>query len=143
MEPVVKLINEYGDSCRSANVRPKKVILTFAPCGREKTMAFIKWLGMQVPEEVEQRIFAAANPVSESVAMLGEFLSSILLGTGGSGVPLGINVESLSIFKEEIDASHSLFQSLQVFSDCYLLQIPCNAYTINVYLSGNIAEIAW
>jgi hypothetical protein len=29
-------------------------------------------------------------------------------------VPLGINVESLSIFKEEIDAAHTLFQQLQV-----------------------------
>jgi hypothetical protein len=34
--------------------------------------------------------------------------------TAGSGVPLGINVESLSIFREEIDAAHTLFQKLQV-----------------------------
>jgi hypothetical protein len=29
-------------------------------------------------------------------------------------VPVGINVESLSIYKEEIDAAHELFQKLQV-----------------------------
>jgi hypothetical protein len=28
-------------------------------------------------------------------------------------VPLGVNVESVSIVKEEIDAAHDLFQSLQ------------------------------
>ena len=112
-EPVIKLLTEYSDLCRARGVSPKKVVLTFAPCGRAKTMTFIKWLGMHVPESVESRIFAAANPVSESVDILCELLSSILLATGNTGIPLGINVESLSIFKEEIDAAHELFQRLQ------------------------------
>lgn len=37
----------------------------------------------------------------------------VLTGIVGCGVPIGINVESLSIFREEIDAAHSLFQTLQ------------------------------
>jgi hypothetical protein len=52
--------------------------------------------------------------VNESTQLLCEVLQEILLQTGGSGVPLGINVESLSIYKEEIDAAHELFQKLQV-----------------------------
>ena len=43
-----------------------------------------------------------------------EEIKEVLLQTAGSGVPLGINVESLSIFKEEIDGAHELFQKLQV-----------------------------
>lgn len=112
-EPVIKLIVEYGDLCRAKGIIPKKVILTFAPCGRQKTMQFVKWLGMFVPEEAERRIFASQNPVKESIILLKELLSEILENTAGSGVPLGVNVESLSIFKEEIDAAHELFQSLQ------------------------------
>ncbi len=112
--PIVKLLNEYGDSCRERGLTPKKVVLTFAPCGRQKTMTFIKWLGMHVPEDVEQRIFSAADPVRESVLLLGELFITLLEQTGSSGVPIGINVESLSIFKEEINAAHDLFQSLQV-----------------------------
>lgn len=112
--PVISLIRAYGDKCRELQQLPKKIILTFAPCGREKTMTFIKWLGMDVPAEVESRILTAPVPVEESVAFLCECLTEILSATGGCGVPLGINVESLSIFKEEIDATHKLFQSLQV-----------------------------
>ena len=37
---------------------PKKVVLTFAPCGRSKTMTFAKWLGIDVPPEVESRLRA-------------------------------------------------------------------------------------
>ena len=76
-------------------------------------MTFIKWLGMHVPEDVERRILDSDSPVNTSVSLLKELLGTILLETAGSGVPLGINVESLSIFKEEIDAAHELFQSLQ------------------------------
>jgi hypothetical protein len=112
--PIVKLLNDYGDKCRARGSIPKKVIITFAPCGRQKTMTFIKWLGMAVPEEVEQRIFSAESPVNESIAILCEILQTVLEQTVGSGVPLGINVESLSIFKEEIDGAHTLFQKLQV-----------------------------
>ena len=60
--PISKLLNEYGDLCRKRGLVPRKVILTFAPCGRPKTMTFIKWLGMYVPEEAEKRIFSAESP---------------------------------------------------------------------------------
>jgi len=113
-DPVIKLLNEYGDDCKARGVVPKKIVLTFAPCGRPKTLTFIKWLGMHVPEEVETRILGAADPVGESVEILCELLIRILEQTHASGVPLGINVESLSIFKEEINAAHTLFQRLQM-----------------------------
>lgn len=116
-EAIIQLIHEYGDLCREKGITPKKLILTFAPCGRAKTMQFIKWLGMHVPEEVEQRIFAPNEhscPVRESIQLHKENLIRILTETKRSGVPLGVNVESLSIYREEIDAAHDLFQILQV-----------------------------
>ena len=105
-------------------MKPAKLILTFAPCGREKTLTFIKWLGMNVPKSVQDRILAAATPdlkegerdlgpVKESCAILLEVFQEILVGLAGVDVPIGINVESLSIYREEIDAAHTLFQSLQ------------------------------
>ena len=114
VEPTIKLLNEYGDMCKLNGLVPKKVVLTFAPCGRPKTMTFIKWLGIMVPESIEERIFSSSTPVNSSVEVLCEILEQILIHTKNSGVPLGINVESLSIFKEEIDAAHFLFQKLQV-----------------------------
>jgi hypothetical protein len=41
----IKLLHDYGALCKQEGITPKKVILTFAPCGREKTMTFINWLG--------------------------------------------------------------------------------------------------
>ena len=122
--PIVRLIRDYGELCRSLDVKPKKVILTFAPCGRAKTLTFIEWLGMHVPKDVKERILSAKTvglaegqrdrgPVKESCRILQEVFKEVLAGIVGAGVPIGINVESLSIFKEEIDAAHRLFRDLQ------------------------------
>jgi len=122
--PIIRLIKDYAELCRELDVQPAKIILTFAPCGREKTMNFIKWLGMNVPKAVIDRIFAAKTsdlkegerdlgPVKESCAIIMEVFQEVLAGITGVNVPIGINVESLSIFREEIDAAHTLFQSLQ------------------------------
>jgi len=121
---IIRLLKDYGTLCRELDVEPRKVILTFAPCGRAKTLQFIKWLGMSVPESVEQRILGAKTvdladgerdlgPVNESCKLLLEVFKEVLEAVGDCGVPIGINVESLSIFREEIDAAHTLFGGLQ------------------------------
>jgi hypothetical protein len=112
-EPMIKLLKEYGALCKNKKIAPKRVVLTFAPCGREKTMKFIKWLGVTVPEEVEREILEAENKVGKSVDLLCGMCKRILEETKGCGVPLGISVESVSIFKNEIDAAHELFRRTQ------------------------------
>jgi len=111
--PTIRLLRDYAAACRQAGLTPKKVVLTFAPCGRPKTMQFLKWLGVRVPEAAERRILDAESPVDESVALCCELLDEILRETRGLGVPLGISVESVSIFKKEIDAVHDLFRKTQ------------------------------
>ena len=34
VEATIKLLNDYGDLCREKGVTPKKIVLTFARCGR-------------------------------------------------------------------------------------------------------------
>ena len=112
-EPMIKLLKEYGALCRQRNIEPKRVVLTFAPCGREKTMRFIKWLGVTVPEDIEREILDAEDKVGKSVDLLCAMCKKILDETKGCGVPLGISVESVSIFKNEINAAHELFRRTQ------------------------------
>lgn len=110
---MIQTINAYGTLCKTKNIKPKRILLTFAPCGRAKTMKFIHWLGVNVPEETEKSILESASPVQTSVEILIGIFQDILKGTLSSGVPLGVSVESVSIFKEEIDATHELFRRTQ------------------------------
>ena len=108
----VRLLSDYARACRGAGVTPRRVVLTFAPVGREKTMAFLNWLGVRIAPETARAILGAANPLQKSIDICRENLRRILAHDYARAIPLGINVESVSINKDEIDASVDLFQAL-------------------------------
>jgi hypothetical protein len=111
--PTQRLLADYLRDCRGAGIEPKRVILTFAPCGREKTIAFLRWLGVNVSSETERAILGAARPLAKSIEICRDNLRRILDGGYAGEIPLGINVESVSINRDEIDASVELFHSLR------------------------------
>jgi len=125
-EPTIRLLKDYGAICRQNRMVPCKVVLTFTPVSRTKTMQFVKWLGVSVPEEAEQMILSAEKPVDASVDFLCEQLKKILAETEGCGVPLGISCESVSIYKAEIDGVHDLFRKLQ----CILLDTRGSSWKV-------------
>ena len=106
--PTQRLLADYLRDCRGAGIAPRRIVLTFAPCGREKTLAFLRWLGVNVAPETAQAILGAARPLERSIAICRDNLRRILDGPYASAIPLGINVESVSINRDEIDATVEL-----------------------------------
>ena len=115
--PTQRLLADYLRDCRGAGAAPKRVVLTFAPCGREKTLAFLRWLGVNISADTERAILGAANPLARSIEICRDNLRRILDGAYASHIPLGINVESVSINRDEIDASVDLFHALKEVMD--------------------------
>ena len=111
--PTQRLLRDYLRDCRGAGVEPRRVILTFAPCGREKTLAFLRWLGVNVSQGTERAILGAADPLAKSIQICRDNLRRILDGSYSSVIPLGVNVESVSINRDEIDASIDLVHALR------------------------------
>ena len=111
-EATVLLLRDYARGCRDRGQRPARVIFTFTPCGREKTMAFMKWLGISISEATARAILAAPSPILRSVEVCLDNLRAILVQPGFEDVPLGVNVESVSINRDEIDASVDLFHAV-------------------------------
>ncbi|KAJ8602550.1 hypothetical protein CTAYLR_008335 [Chrysophaeum taylorii] len=112
--PTISLLKDYAAAAKARGLEPKKVILTFTPVSREKSLRFVKWLGVTVPKETEAAILGCDTPearVEKSVDLLCDCLDAILRES--IDVPLGISVESVSIFKAEINAVHDLFGKLQ------------------------------
>ncbi len=111
--PTQRLLADYLRDCRAAGTPPRRIILTFAPCGRDKTLAFIRWLGVNVAPETELAILGAANPLAKSIEICRDNLRRILNAPYAREIPLGVNVESVSINRAEIDASVELFHVLR------------------------------
>jgi 5,10-methylenetetrahydrofolate reductase len=111
-EATERLLADYLRDCRGAGVKPRRIVLTFSPVGREKTMAFLNWLGVRIPPETARAILGAARPLAKSIEICRDNLRRILDQPYAREIPLGINVESVSINKDEIDASVDLFHAL-------------------------------
>jgi 5,10-methylenetetrahydrofolate reductase len=111
-EATVRLLADYARDCRGAGVAPRRVVLTFSPVGREKTMAFLRWLGVNVPHATAAGILGASSPLAKSIEICRDNLKRILDHAYAREIPLGINVESVSIHRDEIDASIELAHAL-------------------------------
>ena len=108
----IRMLTDYARRCRERDVAPRRVVLTFVPCGRPKTMAFMKWLGIAIPPETEAAILASSAPLTTSIQICRANLARILDALANEQVPLGVNTESVSIYRDEIDASIDLFHAL-------------------------------
>ncbi|WP_304635655.1 methylenetetrahydrofolate reductase [Pseudoalteromonas sp.] len=121
-QATIDLITSYARSCKALGIAPKRIILTFTPCGGEKTLDFMEWLGISVPEATKWRMLDSANPLSESVRICRENLDLILQSCAHLAVPLGLNIESLTNRKEEIDASINLYRLLKATMELNLAE---------------------
>ena len=118
-DATIQLLHDYYQACDENNLSPVRIILTFAPCGHLKTLQFLRWLGVNVPDETGQAILSAQSPVDKSIDVCCSNLRQILASFDHRKVMLGINVESVSIKKDEIDASIDLFQALKAILESF------------------------
>jgi hypothetical protein len=111
------LISDYALAVRERGVRPVPLILTFSPCGSDRTLAFMKWLGIHFPRWLENDLRSAADPLSTSLELCVRVFHELWGYACQKGIPLGLNVESISIRKSEVEASVELMDRLREVMD--------------------------
>ncbi|MBM6551906.1 methylenetetrahydrofolate reductase [Marinomonas ostreistagni] len=121
-QATVDMLSQYARTCREKGEEPKRVILTFTPCGSIKTLEFMEWLGISVPAATKHRILDAESPLDESIKICRSALEQIIEVALPLGIPLGLNIESLTNRKEEIDASINLYKLLKATLDLKLAE---------------------
>ncbi len=108
----LSLLSDYALTLQATGARPVPIILTFSPCGSLKSLAFMKWLGIRFPRWLENELRFAKDPLAASLALCERNFAEVWAYARHKGIPLGINVESVSIRKAEIEASLELLRSL-------------------------------
>lgn len=107
------LLSDYAIAVREKGGVPLPIMLTFAPCGSLKTLAFMKWLGVAFPRWLENELRFATDPLAKSLELCERIFAEVWDYAREKGMPLGVNVESVSIRKAEIEASVELLQRLR------------------------------
>jgi 5,10-methylenetetrahydrofolate reductase len=102
------LVSDYRYECAAQGVDPVPIIFTFSVCGSMKTLEFLRWLGVDVPRWIENDLRHAEDPLAASLHHALSTAIELIDFCDGLRVPYGINVESVSIRRVEIDASVEL-----------------------------------
>jgi hypothetical protein len=109
----LSLLSDYAIALAAAERPPAPLILTFSPCGSQKTLAFMKWLGIHFPRWLENELCFATDPLATSLKLCERVFTEAWEFAQSKGLPLGVNVESVSIRKVEIEASWELLKTLR------------------------------
>ena len=106
------LLSDYALSLQACGRSPAPVVLTFSPCGSVRTLEFMKWLGISFPRWLENELRHSADPLERSIDLCESVFKDVQDYAREKQLPIGINVESVSIRKTEIDASVELYRRL-------------------------------
>ncbi len=108
----VDMVRQYDLLCRQAAIPPATVLLSFAPLADEQDIEFIRWLGADIPEAVEEELLEGEESETlrrserRALGVWKELLRSSR--AEGIEVPFGVNVEQVS--SRHLDAAGHLLK---------------------------------
>jgi len=102
------LVSDYFYACRELGIQPRPMIFTLSLCGSEKTLEFLKWLGVDVPRWLANALRHSPDPLEESYRECLAIARDLRAFCLRLGMPYGFHVESVSIRKAEIEGATRL-----------------------------------
>ncbi len=113
LEASKRFLDDYVALSKKKNIPLVPIIFTLTPCGSEKTLMFMKWLGIHVSPMLEEMLLVSDDMLGGSLAHV-RYVAKMLYMYGTSkGVPVGFNIESVAIRKAEIEASVALVEQVR------------------------------
>ena len=110
---ICRLLWHYNKAIEERGVKPRRILLSFAPISTKKNLEFLKWLGVEIPEKTEEEIIQSEEGIKEkSIHICMELLEEILSFVTENGiiVPIGLNVEHIMTYN--FDHSVELLQRM-------------------------------
>lgn len=107
-----QVITDLSDACKGRNVKLPTIIFTLSVCGSTKTLSFMEWLGIHLPDELKDELKASENILEKSIDVCLKIAAELTEFCSLRTFPFGFNIESVAIRKEEIEASIHLTRQI-------------------------------
>ncbi|WP_136481671.1 methylenetetrahydrofolate reductase [Cognatitamlana onchidii] len=112
-------LSDYYYNSINNNRELLPIIFTLTPCGSIKTMEFMEWLGIDIPKWLKNDLKHSEDILAKSIDVCKSIAHELLDFCTGKNIPIGFNVESVSIRKAEIDASIELLKDIKAMMNKY------------------------
>jgi 5,10-methylenetetrahydrofolate reductase len=91
------------------------IVFTLTPCGSVKTLEFMKWLGIEIPKWMENDLNHSKDILGKSIELCKSIALELITYCREKNVPIGFNIESVAIRKDEIEASIDLLKTVKEY----------------------------
>ena len=113
LEAAKIFLTDYANYAKENGYEMVPIIFTLTPCGSAKTLDFMKWLGINIPNYLEDDLKNSGDILHDSVKLSRDIFEELFLFGKKRGIPVGCNVESVAIRKAEIEASVELLEEVR------------------------------
>ncbi len=100
-----QVLADLSATCAKRERALPTVIFTLTACGSAKTLHFMEWLGIDIPDFLKADFKTSENILQRSVDVCLKIAEELIVYCSERNIPFGFNVESVAIRKEEIEAS--------------------------------------
>ncbi|MBY0423992.1 MAG: methylenetetrahydrofolate reductase [Cytophagales bacterium] len=100
-----KVLEDLSISCKKNQLELPTIIFTITACGSAKTLDFMEWLGIHIPDSLKEELKSSESILDKSVEVCLSTVDELTQYCMENDIPFGFNVESVAIRKEEIEAS--------------------------------------
>jgi len=113
VEASKNFLSDYYYYCREHGIETVPILFNLAPCGSEKTLQFMKWLGISIPKWLENDLVNSSDILDKSVRLSQKIFEELLDFGLEKGIPIGCSIESVSTRKVEIEAAVQMVKDLK------------------------------
>ncbi|CAG7622795.1 hypothetical protein PAESOLCIP111_02445 [Paenibacillus solanacearum] len=117
VEATKDFLSDYYYYSKENGLDMVPIIINIAPCGSQKTLEFMKWLGISIPKWLENDLKYSHDVLDQSIRVSQKIFEEILDFGLEKGIPVGCSVESVSTRKVEIEASIQLVKDIKSIID--------------------------
>ncbi len=113
LEAAKIFLSDYNTYAKKHNKKIVPIIFTLTPCGSAKTLEFMKWLGINIPNYLEEELKESGDILKHSLELSIHIFKELYTYARKKNIPIGCNIESVAIRKEEIEASIELVYKIK------------------------------
>ncbi len=108
-----KMLEDLRATCDKQQQPPPTIIFTLTICGSLRTIDFMEWLGIHIPDDIKSDLRACESPARRSVEIALATARELTDYCKDLSIPFGFNIESVATRREEVEASMELLSSVR------------------------------
>jgi hypothetical protein len=108
VEKLKNLLSDYYYTCKNEIIPMVPMIFTITPCGSQKTLDLLKWLGVDIPSWIQNELIHSHNILEQSMDLCLSTVKELCQFCISRKIPFGCNIESVSVGRDEVLASFEL-----------------------------------